>query len=114
MITQNIDALHEKSGILKEKIIEIHGNATKANCIECGEIANIKLFHAAVENNEEFPICLKCGGLVKVATISFGQSLNMKDFDKAIEALNNLSNESEKHDLFLSLNTHWRFHGKHD
>ena len=89
VITQNIDALHEKSGMLKEKIIEIHGNATKANCIECGEIANIKLFHAAVENNEVFPSCLKCGGLVKVATISFGQSLNMKDFDKAKELVQN-------------------------
>lgn len=90
VITQNIDGLHKRSGIETKRIIEVHGNATKAKCLDCKTDLSLKLFHDAISNNEEIPNCPLCFGLVKVATISFGQPMNMKDFeaskDKIIES----------------------------
>ena len=90
VITQNIDGLHQRSGIESKRIIEVHGNATKAKCLDCKTDLSLKLFHDAISNNEEIPNCPSCFGLVKVATISFGQPMNMKDFeaskDKIIES----------------------------
>ena len=90
VITQNIDGLHQRSGIESKRIIEVHGNATKAKCLDCKTDLSLKLFHDAIFNNEDIPNCPSCFGLVKVATISFGQPMNMKDFeaskDKIIES----------------------------
>ena len=90
VITQNIDGLHQRSGIETKRIIEVHGNATKAKCLDCKMDLSLKLFHDAISNNEEIPNCPSCFGLVKVATISFGQPMNMNDFetskDKIIES----------------------------
>ena len=90
VITQNIDGLHQRSGIESKRIIEVHGNATKAKCLDCKTDLSLKLFHDAISNNEEIPNCPSCFALVKVATISFGQPMNMKDFeaskDKIIES----------------------------
>ncbi len=83
VITQNIDGLHHKSGIEDQKIIEVHGNATKAKCLDCGQELNLQPFHQSVINDEDIPTCPKCFGLVKVATISFGQPMNMNDFEKS-------------------------------
>ena len=83
VITQNIDGLHHRSGVNKDRIIEVHGNATKAKCLDCEKELSIKLFHNAVSNNKEIPNCPACFGLVKVATISFGQPMNMDDFEKS-------------------------------
>jgi len=79
LITQNIDGLHQKSGISKNKIIEIHGSAIEAACLECEAKQNILDFHDAIKSKTPLPKCSVCGGVVKVATISFGQPMNEID-----------------------------------
>ena len=79
LITQNIDGLHQKSGVPKNKIIEIHGSAIEAACLECEAKQNILDFHDAIKFEGLLPKCTVCGGVVKVATISFGQPMNEMD-----------------------------------
>ena len=79
LITQNIDGLHQKSGVPKNKIIEIHGSAIEAACLECAAKQNILDFHDAIKFEGPLPKCTDCGGVVKVATISFGQPMNEID-----------------------------------
>ena len=79
LITQNIDGLHQKSGVPKNKIIEIHGSAIEAACLECAAKQNILDFHDAIKLEDPLPKCTFCGGVVKVATISFGQPMNEMD-----------------------------------
>ena len=83
VITQNIDGLHHRSGIQEKKIIEVHGNATKAKCLDCGISLDLEPFHEAIHDDKVMPDCPKCYGLVKVATISFGQPMNMNDFERS-------------------------------
>jgi NAD-dependent deacetylase len=79
LITQNIDGLHQKSGVPRNKIIEIHGSAIEAACLECAAKQNILDFHDAIKLEDPLPKCTFCGGVVKVATISFGQPMNEMD-----------------------------------
>ena len=79
LITQNIDGLHQKSGVPKNKIIEIHGSAIEAACLECEAKQNILDFHSAIKSKSPLPKCAICDGVVKVATISFGQPMNEMD-----------------------------------
>jgi NAD-dependent deacetylase len=79
LITQNIDGLHQKSGVPENKIIEIHGSAIEAACLECEAKQNILDFHDAIKFQGPLPKCTVCGGVVKVATISFGQPMNEMD-----------------------------------
>jgi NAD-dependent deacetylase len=79
LITQNIDGLHQKSGVPKDKIIEIHGSAIEAACLKCEAKQNILDFHDAIKSKASLPKCTDCGGVVKVATISFGQPMNEMD-----------------------------------
>ncbi len=75
VITQNIDNLHQLSGVGPDHLIELHGNGTYALCVACGlrhELADIR---PVFERTREAPACVACGGIVKSATISFGQSL---------------------------------------
>ena len=83
LITQNIDGLHQRSGVSEDKIIEIHGNAIEAKCLNCGKKANILDFHAAIKANNPLPKCFYCKGIIKVATISFGQPMNENDMFQA-------------------------------
>ena len=88
VITQNIDALHqaalEKMGIVPdEQVIELHGNTRYAKCLDCGvrmEIADIRSHFVA---HGEAPDCLDCGGIVKTATISFGQPMPEDEMARA-------------------------------
>src|SRR6202030_1683287 len=75
VITQNIDGLHELSGIPRDKIIELHGNTTYATCLDCGERYEIADLRAAFERDGDVPPCDKCLGHVKTATVSFGQAM---------------------------------------
>ena len=76
VITQNIDGLHQRSGIPAEQVIELHGNATYAKCLECGQRHEIEPIKAAFARDEILPICSACeSDLVKTATISFGQAM---------------------------------------
>jgi len=75
VITQNIDGLHQASGVPDRQVIELHGNTTYAACLDCGERYEIEAIRAEFEKDETPPVCAKCEGLVKTATISFGQAM---------------------------------------
>ncbi|MEM7468382.1 MAG: Sir2 family NAD-dependent protein deacetylase [Pseudomonadota bacterium] len=83
VITQNIDGLHQVSGIPPEKIIEIHGNGTYAKCLDCGKHHELAPILAAFEHDETLPVCDACGGIVKTATISFGQAMPETEMQRA-------------------------------
>lgn len=75
VITQNIDGLHHESGVPEDKIIELHGNATYAVCIDCGKRYELEPIKIAFTANGEPPQCEDCSGHVKTATVSFGQPM---------------------------------------
>jgi NAD-dependent deacetylase len=75
VITQNIDGLHQASGVAEEKIVELHGNGTYAACLSCGLRHGLDRIRPRFEATGEPPSCEACGGIVKSATISFGQSM---------------------------------------
>jgi NAD-dependent deacetylase len=96
VITQNVDNLHQESGIPADRVIELHGNASYATCLECGlrhELDELKVLYKATG---DLPACRACGGLVKTATISFGQSMPLEPMSRAEE-------ETLACDLFLVL-----------
>ncbi len=75
VITQNIDGLHEEAGVPRERIIEIHGNGTYARCLACGLRHEISWVSEVIMREARPPSCTGCGGIVKSATISFGQAM---------------------------------------
>jgi NAD-dependent deacetylase len=86
VITQNIDNLHQDSGIPDAQVIELHGNTRYAKCLTCNtrmEIADIRAF---VETHGEPPDCKFCGGIIKTATISFGQAMPEAEMERATRA----------------------------
>jgi NAD-dependent deacetylase len=83
LITQNVDGLHHKAGSSSELVIEIHGNVREVVCMDCGERAPMERALARVRAGEEDPPCRSCGGILKSATISFGQSLVAADLRRA-------------------------------
>jgi NAD-dependent deacetylase len=94
VITQNIDGLHQRSGIPEEKVIELHGNGTYAACLDCGRRCELAPVLAAFKQTEEPPEC-ECGGFIKPATISFGQPM-------PVEAMRRAKKEAESSDLFIA------------
>jgi NAD-dependent deacetylase len=75
VITQNIDGLHQASGVPAERVVELHGNTTYAHCLDCAQRYEIEALREAFERHETAPLCADCGGFVKTATISFGQAM---------------------------------------
>lgn len=75
VITQNVDNLHQDSGVPDERVIEVHGNASYAKCLACETRHEIEDFRDSFLNHGKIPACWACGGLVKTATISFGQPM---------------------------------------
>lgn len=75
IITQNIDGLHQRSGVPESRIIELHGNATYASCLDCGHRCGLDPIRRAFLDGGKLPLCEKCDGIVKTATISFGQAM---------------------------------------
>jgi len=75
VITQNIDNLHQDSGVPKEKVIELHGNGSYAKCVSCQERYELVPIKEAFEKDGMPPACTLCGAPVKTATISFGQPM---------------------------------------
>ncbi len=75
VITQNVDNLHQDSGVAAEKVIELHGNASYATCLDCGLRHELEALRAPFVERGEIPVCRACGGVVKTATISFGQPM---------------------------------------
>lgn len=83
IITQNIDGLHQASGVPDDRVIELHGNGTYATCLACGRRHELAEIRPTFEATGEPPDCAACGGPVKSATISFGQAMPQ---DKMIRA----------------------------
>ena len=75
VITQNVDGLHQESGVPDDQIIELHGNGTYASCLDCGLRHELEPIRLAFTETGAMPHCEACGGLVKGATISFGQPM---------------------------------------
>lgn len=96
VITQNIDGLHQASGIATDRIIEIHGNGTYARCLSCEVRYEIDWARAAMTASNAAPLCEACGGIVKPATISFGQPMPEQAMADARAATLNA-------DLFLAI-----------
>ena len=95
VITQNIDGLHQASGIAADDIIELHGNGTYATCLSCGVRHELSHVRQTFEATRQAPRCL-CGGVLKSATISFGQPMPGAAMRRAHEA-------TRKADLFLAI-----------
>lgn len=85
LITQNIDGLHQRAGIPAEKVIEVHGTLRKVMCLSCGWRDDMQVALARVRAGEEDPACGTCGGILKSATISFGQALVPEVIDRAMQ-----------------------------
>ena len=83
LITQNVDGLHQAAGSSPECIDEIHGSLHEVVCLDCGERAPMERALARVRAGEADPACRSCGGILKSATISFGQSLVAEDLQRA-------------------------------
>ena len=93
-ITQNIDNLHQKGGLDVGQVTEIHGNATYALCLDCSKIFELKEIHENFLKTLAAPLCNKCNGLIKTATISFGQPMPEKEMKRAQQ-------EAESADLLI-------------
>jgi len=86
LITQNIDGLHQLSGIPPESLIELHGNGGHAKCLTCETRHELAEIRPIFEQDGEAPPCRWCGGLLKSATISFGQAMPDQEMRKAVRA----------------------------
>lgn len=96
VITQNIDGLHQKAGSSPEKVLELHGNMWEVRCLTCNKPYAWEEVYQRLLDGAEVEDCSSCGGLLKPATVSFGQSLP----EDALEKSHRYSVES---DLFISI-----------
>jgi NAD-dependent deacetylase len=94
VITQNIDGLHQASGVAPDRVIELHGNSTYAHCLDCAARYEIDALRGAFERDGTAPLCRSCGGFVKTATISFGQAM-------PVGAMRRAEAETRAADLFI-------------
>jgi NAD-dependent deacetylase len=83
LITQNVDGLHLSAGSDPSRVVEIHGSVREVECLQCGERAAMERALERVRNGEDDPPCRTCGGILKSATISFGQNLRVDDLERA-------------------------------
>jgi NAD-dependent deacetylase len=79
VITQNIDNLHQRAGVPPEKVIELHGNATRVRCLACGADSTRDDVQARLEAGEPVPDCRACGGILKPHTILFGEAMPVRE-----------------------------------
>ncbi|MGV0036186.1 MAG: SIR2 family NAD-dependent protein deacylase [Candidatus Azotimanducaceae bacterium WSBS_2022_MAG_OTU7] len=96
VITQNVDGLHQKSGTPDDMVIELHGNASYAACLSCEKRLELEPIKSDFDEHGTIPYCADCGGIVKTATISFGQSMPVIEMQKAETASLNC-------DLFIAI-----------
>ena len=94
VITQNIDGLHQAAGSSPQKMIELHGSTLFVSCLSCENRIERTAFQPLVSEEGDAPSCDKCGGLMKPATISFGQMLTPESMERSVE-------ETDACDLFL-------------
>jgi NAD-dependent deacetylase len=96
VITQNIDGLHQKAGTPAGRVIELHGTMFSVVCVSCGERSPMAAALARVAAGEEDPDCPRCGGILKSATVMFGQALDRAVFAQAERV-------ARRCDLFLAI-----------
>ena len=103
VVTQNIDGLHQKAGTAPARVVEIHGTVLEVVCLRCGDRQPAEAVHERVRRGDEDPACraevpggAPCGGILKSATISFGQSLVATDLARSEQA-------AEECDLLLAV-----------
>lgn len=96
LVTQNIDGLHQMAGNSPDQVVEVHGTVREAMCMNCDWRGPMGPVLDRVRAGEEDPACLKCGGILKSATISFGQPLIPEILDRAMLA-------AERADLLLAV-----------
>ncbi|MES4791977.1 MAG: NAD-dependent deacetylase [Chloroflexota bacterium] len=98
LVTQNVDGLHHKAGSDPARIVEIHGTMREVVCLSCGDRRPMEHALERLRAGEDDPACLLCGGILKSATISFGQNLVPGDLVRAERA-------AAACDLFLAVGT---------
>ncbi len=98
LITQNVDELHQIAGNDPGRVVEIHGTTRRVQCLQCSYRVAMEEVLDRVRAGEEDPPCPVCGGLLKSATVSFGQSLDPEDLARAERA-------AVECDLFLAVGT---------
>jgi len=103
LITQNIDGLHQRAGSDPDKVIEIHGTVHEVECLRCADRTTMLSALDRVAAGESDPACLICGGILKSATISFGQALHERTLRRAVTA-------AAECDLFLAVGTSLTVH----
>jgi len=86
LVTQNVDGLHQKAGTSDDLVVEIHGTMQRYICMRCEETGPIERVLERVRAGDLDPACRDCGGILKTATISFGQSLVARDLERAFAA----------------------------
>jgi NAD-dependent deacetylase len=98
LVTQNIDELHQRAGSDPDKVVEVHGTMRRYHCWTCHDEGPMEVMLDRVRAGENDPSCLLCGGVVKSATISFGQSLVPEVIARALQA-------AEEADVLLAVGT---------
>jgi NAD-dependent deacetylase len=98
LVTQNIDGLHQRAGNSPDKVIEVHGTLHDAVCMRCGWRGPMERVLGRVRAGEPDPPCESCGGILKSATISFGQALVPTVIDRAMQA-------AQRAELLLAVGT---------
>jgi NAD-dependent deacetylase len=98
LVTQNVDELHQRAGTSPERMVEVHGTLWRWQCLGCGDAGPMEQALDRVRAGEEDPSCLRCGGILKSATISFGQALVPEVIDRAMQA-------AEECDVLLAIGT---------
>ena len=83
VITQNVDNLHQDSGLSDDHVVELHGNNSYATCLSCGTRYEMADLEAEYRRLGHVSACARCGGIVKSATISFGQAMPEREMDRA-------------------------------
>jgi NAD-dependent deacetylase len=98
LVTQNVDGLHHAAGQTPEIVVEIHGNVREVKCMGCGWRGPMEGALERVRRGEDDPRCVDCGGILKSATISFGENLVPDDLDRA-------QRDAARADVFLAVGT---------
>ncbi|MEV4381419.1 NAD-dependent deacylase [Streptosporangium sp. NPDC049644] len=98
IVTQNVDGLHQRAGSPPERVLELHGNMFDALCTACGAASTTREAVDRILAGENDPACRDCGGILKTATVMFGQALDRVTLTRAIEA-------AEKCEMFVAVGT---------
>jgi NAD-dependent deacetylase len=98
LITKNVDGLHQAAGSSPELVLEVHGTVHEVECLSCGDRTTMRAAFERLDAGEDDPACLVCGGILKSATVSFGQELDQRVIDTAAAA-------AQDCDVFLAVGT---------